>query len=153
MTTFVTEGTIARSAGEVWAYATDIQRHPEWMNVTDARVVHGSGTRTGARGRERIQFGPFGWDVEFEVVEADPGRRIVWKAVAGAPFDLEVALDLRAIGPMASKATYRTEFQLHGLWRLLGPMVAMEAKAAPARELQRLKDHVESPPGMAPATS
>ena len=153
MSRFVTEQTIARSAQDVWAYAADIVRHPEWMTVTDAQIVQGDGTRAGARGRERVRFGPFGWDIEFEVADADPGRRIAWKAVRGAPFDLEVTLDLEPIGPASTKATYGADIRLHGLWRLLSPMVAMEAKAGPARELQRLKTQVEAAPVMAPAMS
>ncbi len=153
MSRFVTEQTIARSAQDVWAYAADIVRHAEWMTVTDARIVSGDGTQTGARGRERMRLGPFGWDVEFEVVDSKPGRRIVWRAVDGAPFDLEVALDLEPIGPTSTKATYGADIQLHGLWHLLSPMVAMEARAGPARELQRLKTQVEAALVMAPAMS
>ena len=151
MSRFVAEQTIARSAQDVWAYAVDIVRHTEWMTVTDARIVHGDGTQVGARGRERMRFGPFGWDVEFEVTEATPGRHIVWKSVAGAPFDLAVALDLEPVGPTSTKATYGADIQLHGLWRLISPMVALEGKAGPARELQRLKAQVEAAPAMAPA--
>ena len=153
MTRFVTEQTIERSADDVWTYAADIVRHPEWMNVTDARLVRGQGAQLGARGRERMRFGPFGWDVEFEVVEAEPGRRIVWKAVAGAPFDLAVALDLEPVGPQTTRTTYAAEIGLRGRWRLLGPMLAMEGKAGPERELRRLKDQVEGAPSMAPAIS
>jgi uncharacterized membrane protein len=149
----VAEQTIARSAQDVWTYAADIVRHAEWMTVTDARIVRGDGTRTGARGRERMRFGPFGWDVEFEVAEADPGRRIAWKSVSGAPFDLEVTLDLEPLDLTSTKATYAADIRLHGLWRLLSPMVAMEAKTGPARELQRLKTQVEAAAVMAPAMS
>ena len=149
----VAEQTIARSAQDVWTYAADIVRHPEWMTVTDARIVSGDGTQTGARGRERARFGPFGWDVEFEVVDAEPGRRIAWRSVSGAPFDLEVALDLEPEGPASTKATYGADIRLHGLWRLLSPIVAMEANSGPARELQRLKTQVEAAPVMAPAMS
>jgi uncharacterized membrane protein len=149
----VAEQTIARSAQDVWTYAADIVRHAEWMTVTDARIVRGDGTRTGARGRERMRFGPFGWDVEFEVAEADPGRRIAWKSVSGAPFDLEVTLDLEPLDLTSTKATYAADIRLHGLWRLLSPIVAMEAKAGPARELQRLKTQVEAAAVMAPAIS
>lgn len=145
-----TERTIARSTEDVWAYAADILRHPEWMSVTDARVVRGLATETGARGRERMQFGPFGWDVEFEVIEAMPGRGIAWQAVDGAPFDLTVALGLEPVGPAATKATYAVDLRLHGLWRLLGPMVAIEGKGGPERELRRLKAQVEGAPSMAP---
>jgi uncharacterized membrane protein len=140
----VAEQTIARSAQDVWTYASDIIRHEEWMTVTDARIVRGDGTRVGARGRERMRFGPFDWDVEFEVASADPGRRISWKSVSGAPFDLEVSLDLEPIGPASTKATYGADVRLHGLWRVLSPIVAMEATAGPTRELQRLKTQVEA---------
>jgi uncharacterized membrane protein len=150
MTRFETEQTIARSADDVWAYAADIVRHPEWMTVTDARVLDGPGTRPGARGRERMRFGPFGWDIEFEVAEATPGRRIVWKAVNGAPFELAVSLDLQPVGPTSTKATYGADIRLHGLWRLLGPMVAMEGKAGPERELRRLKAQLEEVSTAAP---
>jgi uncharacterized membrane protein len=149
----VAEQTIARPAQDVWTYAADIVRHAEWMTVTDARTVRGDGTQAGARGRERIRFGPFGWDVEFEVADATPGRRIAWKSVSGAPFDLEVTLDLEPMGPASTKAKYGADIRLHGFWRLLSPMLAMEAKAGPARELQRLKTQVEAAPVMAPAMS
>ena len=151
MTRFVTEQTIARSADDVFAHAADIARHPEWMTVTDARVLDGPGTRTGARGRERMRFGPFGWDVEFEVAEATAGRRIVWKAVDGAPFDLAVSLDLEPVGLTSTKATYGADIRLHGRWRLLRPMVAMEGKAGPERELRRLKAQLEEVSNMEPA--
>ncbi len=82
-----------------------------------------------------------------------PGRRITWRSVSGAPFDLEVTLDLESIGPASTKATYGADIRLHGLWRLLSPMVAMEAKAGPARELHRLKTQVEAAPVMASAMS
>jgi uncharacterized membrane protein len=147
----VAEQTIARSAQEVWAYAADIVRHAEWMTVTDARAVSGDGTQTGARGRERMRFGPFGWDVEFEVVDAQPGRRIAWRSISGAPFDLDVSLDLEPSGATSSRATYTADIRLHGPWRLLSPIVSMEANAGPSRELQRLKARVEAAPVMAAA--
>lgn len=138
-----TEQIIERPAEDVWAYAADIVRHPNWMGVTDARILHGVGSEVGSRGRERVALGPFKWDVEFEVAEAAPGRRIVWRSVAGAPFDLEVALDLAPAGPTSTRATYGAAIQPHGLWRLLSPLIAMEGKAGPERELRRLKENVE----------
>lgn len=146
MSRFVVEQTIARSAHEIWVYAVDIARHAEWMAVTDARIARGDGTRIGDRGRERMGFGPFAWDVEFEVAEAARGRRVVWKSVAGAPFDLAVSLDLDPLGPASTRATYGADIRLHGLWRLMAPMVAMEGKTGPERELQRLKTQVEATP-------
>jgi hypothetical protein len=152
MSQSVAELVIQRSAHDIWTDAADIVRHPEWMTVTDARLIHGDGTRVGGRGRERMRFGPFAWDVEFQVVEAEPGHRLAWSSVAGAPFDLTVTLDLEPTGPASTRARYGADIRLHGVWRLLAPIVAMEATAGPARELERLKTMVESAPAMASAT-
>ena len=58
MASFEHTATIARPPAEVWAYAADILRHPDWMSVADARIVRGTGAEVGARGRERLLFGP-----------------------------------------------------------------------------------------------
>ena len=134
---------IERSATEVWTYASDIVRHPEWMNVGSAALIRGTGSEVGSRGRERVALGPFKWDVEFEVVEAVPERRLVWRSVSGAPFDLEVSLDLEPVGPASTRATYGAAIEPHGLWRLLAPLMAAEGKAGPERELRRLKENLE----------
>jgi len=143
---------IARPALEVWTYAADVARHPDWMTVTDARVTSGDGVRVGSRGREGMNLGPVHFDVDFEVAEAEPGRRILWRSVGGAPFGLEVALDLAPDGPTATHATYSSSVELRGLWRLAGPLVRMEARAGVARQLRKLKERVEAssvkvPPG------
>ena len=39
---------------EVWEYAADIDRHPTWMSVIDARIVHGRSTDVGARAHENV---------------------------------------------------------------------------------------------------
>src|SRR5918994_2393143 len=141
-----TEQTIERAAADVWGYAADIARHPEWMGVTDAALLRGVGSDVGSRGRERLVLGPFKWDVEFEVAEALPGQRIVWHSVAGAPFDLEVSLDLAPSGPTSTRATYGAKIQPHGLWRLLALLLAAEGKAGAKRELRRLKENLEAAP-------
>ena len=80
MTRYEAQAEIARSADEVWAYAADILRHTEWMSVADAHLLAGDGTQVGARGRERLLLGPLKLDVEFEVAEAEPGRRLLWRS-------------------------------------------------------------------------
>lgn len=148
MSTFEAEATIDRATGEIWAYAADIRRHPEWMSTTTATVLHGDGTVVGARGRERLVLGPLKLDIEFEVAEAEPGRRLVWRALAGDPRfrTYEVALDLQALGERASHATYRGSVELRGRWRLLTPLILLEGPTGIRRELQRLKERVESSP-------
>jgi uncharacterized membrane protein len=153
VTRFKAEATIDRPADEIWAYAADILRHPDWMSVLDAEILRGQGSEVGARGRERLNLGPIKWAVEFEVVEAVPGRRIVWRADDPHFAEYEVALDLEATGSGATRATYRGSVQMRGRWRLLAPLLAMEGSAGVRRELEQLKHNVEAAPALATTTS
>jgi uncharacterized membrane protein len=144
MIRYRSEATIARSAHEIWAYAADIFEHPNWMAITNPRILSGSSTQAGSRGREVLSFGPLRFDVEFEVSAADPGRRIAWRPVAGAPFDGELTLELNQVTDSETRASYFGWFQVKGLWRLLGPLLALEAGRGPAGELRRLKQVMES---------
>jgi uncharacterized membrane protein len=148
-----TEQVIERPAAEVWTYAAEIIHHPEWMSVRDATVLRGTGSEVGARGREGLALGPIHWNVEFEVAEAVAGRRIVWRSVSGAPFDLEVNLDLEPVGDSSTRATYGTTIQPHGIWRLLSPLMAAEGKTGPERELLRLKENLEKGAASTAATA
>ncbi len=146
MITARAELTINRPADEVWAYAADIGRHPQWMTVTTAESLQGTGSRVGDRGRERVRIGPFTRDAEFTVVAAEPGHRIVWRAGGGAPFTGDMTLELEALGPSTTRATYAGSFTVRGLLRLLEPLMAGEAKQNPKTELRRLKEALESMP-------
>jgi len=148
MRTYTAEITIARSAAEIWTYAADILRHPEWMNVANAQVVGGQAGERGTRGRERLVLGPFKWDIEFVVVETDPGQRIVWRAADDPHLDLEVGLDLEPEGAASTKATYHGTVRMKGPWRLLTPLVAVEGASSVRRELERLKARVEASPAI-----
>lgn len=145
MITFRFEETIRRPADEIWSFAADVARHPQWMGVSDAELLSGQGTSVGARGRETVRFGPFRWPMDFEVTAADPGRRLTWQTQSGGPFRGDITLELEADGPATTKATYRGELALLGPWRLLSPIVGMEVREGQARELRRLKALLEAP--------
>ena len=153
MTRYEAQAEIARSADEVWTYAADILRHTEWMSVADAHLLAGDGTQVGARGRERLLLGPFKWDVEFEVAEAEPGRRLLWRSRRRRGSTCEVGLELEPSGPTSVRARYYGAAQMHGRWRLLSPLVAMEGSAGMKRELAQLKARVEEAPAAVAATS
>ena len=146
MIRFETEQTIACSADDVWAYAADVLRHPEWMGVTDARIIRGTGTEVGSHALERVRLGPRSVDVEFLVSESIPGRRIAWRVVGGSPLSGDVALDLESLGPERTQAIWSGSLGLRGLWRVIEPLMAAEIKAGEAAELRRLKENLETTP-------
>jgi uncharacterized protein YndB with AHSA1/START domain len=149
---FRSEQTIERSAMEVWAYAADIDCHPTWMSVIDARIVHGASTEVGTRALENVKIGPRRQAIEFEVAEADPGRRLAYRVLSG-PMRGDVAMDLEAIGPESTRVAWAGSLGLTGLMRLVEPLFAGEIRAGEAAELVRLKERLEAAPVMAPAMS
>ena len=151
MIRFETEQTIARSADDVWTYAADVLRHPEWMGVTDARIVRGTGTEIGAVAVERIKLGPRSLDVEFEVSGSIPARRIAWRVAGGSPLSGDDALDLEPLGPERTRAIWSGSLGLRGLWRVIEPLMAAEVKAGEAAELRRLKENLETTPAATPS--
>jgi uncharacterized membrane protein len=150
---FEAVSTIARPAEDIWRYAADIGRHTQWMSVTEAQLTSGDGEQAGARGRETMTLGPMKITADLEVAEAEPARRLRWRTLPGASFDLDVILDLVPEGPAATRATYRSTVRLRGLWRLAAPLMAMEGREGVKRELRLLKERVEAggAPGSDPA--
>lgn len=144
MIRFETEQTIQRPSEAVWEYAADVVRHPEWMGVSDARMVSGRGTEVGARAVERMKLGPRSVDVNLEVREALPARRIAWRIAGGGPLAGDVTLDLEPLGPDRTRAVWSGSIRLTGPWRLLEPLMAAEVKAGEATELRRLKEKLEA---------
>ena len=145
MVPFRSEQTIDRSAMEVWEYAVDIDRHPTWMSVLDARIVQGRSTEVGTRAHESVKIGPRRSTVEFEVAEADPGRRLAYRVLSG-PMRGEVAMDLEATGPSSTRVVWAGSLGLSGLMRLVEPLFAGEIRAGEAAELARLKERLEAQP-------
>lgn len=151
MIRFRTEQTIERPAHEVWSYAADITRHPEWMGVLDARLISGDPTEIGARGVERMKLGPRTFDVALEVSGSIPAQRIAWRIAGDSPFTGEVTLDLESLGADRTRAVWSGSLRLRGWWRLIDPVVAAEVRSGEAAELRRLKETLEATPSSAPA--
>ena len=104
MIRFQTEQTIERPAQEIWTYAADITRHPQWMGAIDARLVSGQATDIGARGVERTRLGPRTFEVGLVVSKSIPAQRIAWRMEGESPFIGEVTLDLESLGPDRTRA-------------------------------------------------
>jgi len=153
MIRFQTEQTIDRPAQEIWTYAADITRHPQWMSVIDARLVSGQATDVGARGVERTKLGPRTFDVSLVVSKSIPAQRIAWRMDGGSPFIGEVTLDLEPLGADRTRAVWSGGIGLTGWWRLIEPLMATEVRAGEAAELRRLKAALEMAPGSASAST
>jgi uncharacterized protein YndB with AHSA1/START domain len=144
------ETTIARPPDEVWAYAADLRRHPEWMGIRDAELVSGDPTVVGAVGRESMRIGPRTYELTLTVGAAVPGRLITWRFGGAAPLEGEARLELEPIDT-GTRATWSSDIRLRGLWRLAQPLLAAEVRSGEAAELEKLKAILEARSDTLPA--
>jgi uncharacterized membrane protein len=148
MIRFETEQTIGRSADDVWAYAADILRHPEWMGVTDARILRGTGSEAGSSAIEHVKMGARTVEVEVSVTEAILARRLRWTVAGRSPLRGDVTLELEPLGADQTQAVWSGSMGMRGLWRLPEPLMAGEVEQGEAAELRRLKANLEKTPAM-----
>jgi carbon monoxide dehydrogenase subunit G len=146
MIPFTSTTTIARGAADVWSTAADLARHAEWMDITESVLTSGDGASPGSRARQTMRLGPVRLRYELEVADAEPGRRIAWRTVGGGALRAGARLELEALSADSTRVTWSGEMGFRGPLRLLEPLIAAEARAGEARELERLRALLEPPP-------
>jgi uncharacterized membrane protein len=141
------ETTIERQREEVAAYAADWRNDKEWIGaLDDVRLVQ----------EEPLQVARvasfLGKRIEYvnEVVEHEPGRRLVMRSVK-APFPMTVRYEFEDADGGGSLMRIRTQGDASGFYRLAGPLLARAVKRGLERDLRQLKANLEGPPGEARA--
>jgi uncharacterized membrane protein len=142
MTDVSTEATIARPRDEVARYATDWRNDREWIGaLTDVRLVQ----------EEPLQVARvasfLGKRIEYvnEVVEHEPGRRLVMRSVK-APFPMTVTYEFEDAPGGGTLMRIRTEGDASGFYRFAGPLLSRAVKRGVAGDLERLKTRLEAGP-------
>jgi carbon monoxide dehydrogenase subunit G len=132
---------IDRPADEVFAYATDPTRFPEWQTDVAGVVLEGKGV--GARFTTTRQIGPARQSIVQEITLLDAPRRWVARGVSGAI----LAGGTVTVEPLdegrRSLVTFGLEFEAHGVARAILPLVVRQTRAAAPRSYQRLKELLE----------
>lgn len=139
---------IARRPGDVFAYATDLSRYPEWQGgVASARLQGNGPIRAGSRAVVTRRVGPRMVEYIEEMAELDPPWRWTVHSIGGLP----VAATARgAIEPLdggkRSRITMTLDFRAHGIGKLLLPLVVRrQARRTLPKEAQELKQILERP--------
>ena len=133
---------IDRSPAEVFSFLGDIERMPEWQQGVVAVSTSTAGpVRVGTefaltmkKGRELRARGK---------VAAYQRDALVAFAADASPVSFYCGFALTPIGIGGTRVVARYEFELHGLWKLLRPMVAAAAPRETAGELVILKRLLE----------
>jgi hypothetical protein len=136
------ETTIERSREEVARYATDWRNDREWIGaVSEVRLVQEEPQQV-----ERVA-GFLGKRIEYvnEVVEHEPGRRLVMRSVK-APFPMTVTYEFEDAGRGGTLMRIRTGGDASGFYRLAGPLLSRAVKRGVSGDLERLKKRLEQGP-------
>ena len=142
---FSTSVVIARSAADVWATLIDFPNVPKWeRGPIEIRQLTagpaGVGTRLVARrvfaGRETL--------LESVIVEWNEGRSATMALTGGPLKDGRATYAVEPAGPDRSVVTYRGEGSLRMPISLLAPVMPLIGRAVAKRNLQRLKELLES---------
>jgi uncharacterized membrane protein len=136
------ERRIERPREEVAAYAVDWRNDTEWIGaLNEVKLVQDEPLQVA-----RVA-GFLGKRIEYvnEVVEHEPGRRLVMRSVK-APFPMTVTYEFEDGGDGGSVMRIRTQGDASGFYRVAGPLLARSVKRGLERDLATLKERLEAGP-------
>jgi hypothetical protein len=144
MTAIVESIEIARRPEDVFAYATEFSRFPEWQGgVVSAHPQGEAPLAVGSRAAVTRRAGPRTLPRTEEVTELNPPRSWTVRGVGG-PL---VAIAKGTIEPLddgeRSRLTIALDFEARGPGRLLLPLVRRQARKQLPTNEQRLKEILE----------
>ncbi|MGH3047495.1 MAG: SRPBCC family protein [Gaiellaceae bacterium] len=136
---------IGRPPQEVFAYVSDMARHPEWQEKLLAATVETEGpTRAGTRVKQTRRVGRGTRTFTLEVTEQDPPNRLAFRGVDG-PVRPQGTITLEPLdGGQRTRYSAQLDFEGHGLGLLLAPLVRRDARRQLPDSLQRLKQKLEA---------
>ena len=138
---------VDRSADEVFAYATDPTRFPEWQQgVVNGRMeAHGAPT-VGTRCLTTRRIGGANRPSVSEVTHIDPPKAWGVRGIDG-PIRAIVDLTVEPLSADTSRLTISVDFTGHGIGKILIPlMVRREARKEMPTNLATLKGRLETHP-------
>jgi uncharacterized membrane protein len=139
----LTEVVIDRPCERVAAYAADPSNAPEWyVNIKSVRWQTEPPVRLGSRVAFVARFLGRTLAYTYEVVEYEPGRRLVMRTAEG-PFPMETTYTWQAHPDGGTAMTLRNRGEPAGFARVGAPMMAAAMRRANRKDLDRLKSILE----------
>ena len=134
---------IARPRETVADYLFDWRNDTAWIGgISEARRADEGDFGVGSRVARIAHF--LGKRIEYvnEVVELEPGRRLVMRSVQG-PFPMRVTYEVEDTDG-GTRVRLRNQGDARRVYRFAGPFIARAVRRATQRDLGRLKRIVES---------
>lgn len=143
MTRIDSQITIDRPVSVVFAWVSDLANLPRWQNgVVRSHVVDEGPLRVGTRFEEDVRVVVFPMKARCVVTDLEPDRRMAFDATAGPLVYAGAFQFTDARGATELRITATAEMK--GLWRLLQPLFAMDARRSVQDELGKIKAQLEA---------
>ena len=138
------ETTINRPIEEVFAYASDIDRQPEWVSpLTDSRKTSSEPTAVGTTYRQTAKFLGRRMEMACEITGYEPPTRYAFRAQNG-PMHMEMQFTLASEGPETTRVTQVVDGESAGFFKLADPILARTMRKQFVADLETLKTLLES---------
>jgi uncharacterized protein YndB with AHSA1/START domain len=138
-----TETVIARPCAEVAAYAADPGHAPEWYaNIASVEWRTSPPVALGSQVEFLAHFLGRRLAYTYEVVEYEPGRRLVMRTAQG-PFPMETTYTWEPAGDGATRMTLRNRGRPSGFTAVAAPVLAGAMRRANRKDLAALKHRLE----------
>jgi hypothetical protein len=136
---------ISRGPDEVFSYVADRSHDPEWIDsVVSAHRESASPLAVGSKLQATRRVGPRMVRYTEEMLELDPPRTWANRGYGGLPVTV---LAKGRVEPLddgkRSRLTISTQFQGHGIGKLLVPLLARRLARQLPRDEQKLKELLE----------
>jgi uncharacterized membrane protein len=142
----VTETVIDRPIGEVAAYVANPDNAPLWYtNIKSVEWRSQPPLRLGSRIAFVAEFFGKRLAYTYEVVEIVPDERLVMRTAEG-PFPMETTYTWASTGPGSTRMSLRNRGAPAGFSRMIAPVMAASMRRANRKDLERLKQLLETLP-------
>jgi uncharacterized protein YndB with AHSA1/START domain len=139
----ISETIIERPVEAVAAYTGDPSHAPEWyVNIKSVEWETPPPLRIGSKMTFVAKFLGKRLAYTYEVVELDPGRKLVMRTAQG-PFPMETTYTWEPAGATSTRMRLRNRGEPSGFSRLATPFMEAAMRRANAKDLARLKALLE----------
>lgn len=140
----ITEATIERPVDVVAAYAADPSNAPQWYdNIESVEWRTSPPVAIGSQMTFVARFLGRTLEYTYEVVELEPGSRLVMRTAEG-PFPMETSYEWAEADSGGTQMTLRNRGEPAGFGRLAAPLMVPAMRRANRKDLERLKALLES---------